>query len=68
MNSANRLATNSTMKIQNDQKPRLLPRKSCQRRRLIPVSHLPRRGSLVIARIVPQTSRVSKSMRGSISV
>src|SRR5262245_24942445 len=58
MNSANRLVKNRTTKIQNDQKPRQLARNSCQRRRLMPVNHLPRRGSLVIARIASDLPRL----------
>ena len=49
---------NSTMNTQNDQKPRLFCRNSCQRRLL--------RGVTRIA--MAQTSRFSKSIRGSIQV
>ena len=69
MNSANNEPTNKTMKIQNDHNPRRLRRKLSSRRRLIgPSLSNPRGLGNLEAISKAQTSRVSKSMRGSIQV
>ena len=63
MNSANRLMMNSTRKIHSDQKPRALARKFTSLRAVSGRTGKPRK------RFWPtgQTSRLSKSMRGSTS-
>ena len=95
MNSAQSDSKNSTRKIHNDQKPRRLFLKFCQRRALIGENSKPRGGAFrpigpagslsglssggmpgsiavraLFGRVLASTytSRVSKSMRGSIQV